>query len=350
MSGDPASIETTYVNSFKSGIEQGFKQMESVFDPYIIKGTQKSEFDFADRMGELDAPEKDVTRFGDNPMNHAEFDRRRIVLEDWDNGVPIDPKDLIRVATDPKAAITQELLRTFKVLKDDYFLERYFGDAKIGKKGEKTINYVHDASTEDYGYIAVGKYSNGSSNKVTNSTASGNGKMVVVGNDTSNLREGITVGSKFGGLGKAVESAATGLTTEKLKGLRATFTRLEAIEPGQLINLFITHQQFNDLLNLSGVGNMDTATKRSLEDGLVTKWMGFRFIHSERLPITASGERRLVAMASQKAFQMNIGGDTHGDMWTLPGKKKIPYIYAKLCMGGTRNWGEVSAEIRASEA
>ena len=340
----PSSIETHFVNQFRDGISQAFQQTESVFEKYHERDTQKSEFQFWDRIGEADDMSEDTTRYGDNPMSEIEFDRRRIHINDFDLGKAIDEKDLKRVAEDPQNAYTQALVASTMRKKDDYFLDRVFDDAYTGKGGTTTIGFVKGAGSEDGHNIVVGSQSNGSSNKVTATDTAGANSIAAIG---AAATEGISVGSKFAGYGKSVLSDPSGLTLAKLKSLRTTMLQLEAMSQDTVLYCFITAKQFEDLLGIPEVINSDYAVKKSLAEGQVTSFMGYRFIHSERLPLAGSERRCLVTLP--KAYKQVLGMETGGDMWRLTGKKKIPYIYFKLCIGGSRMWGENTAEIRCEE-
>lgn len=344
MPGTPESIETHYVNAFRDGIAQAFQQTESVFDPYVLRGRQKAEFDFSDRIGVAEDMTEDTTRYGDNPMSEIEHDRRRITLYDFELGKAIDEKDLKRVAEDPKNAYTQAMMASTKRKRDDFIIERYFGKAYTGKKGDTEINFVKGTGDADSHNIVVGSISAGHSNPVTATDTNGSNSIVAVGAAST---EGISVGGQFAGFNQTALTSSSGLTLAKLKGLRATMLRLEAIEQDTVLNCFLSARQIDDLLDIEQVRNMDYNNGRPLAEGRIAQYMGFRFIHTERLPLV--GNERRVIVSLPKAFQLNIGEDTGGDMWRLPGKKKIPYIYFKQCIGGTREWGEVAAEIRCAE-
>ena len=66
---------------------------------------------------------------------------------------------------------------------------------------------------------------------------------------------------------------------------------------------------------------------------------------------TGSGadERRCI-IATSKALKLSIGTALKGDVWRVPAKKNIPYVYFKLCAEASRMWGEVSGEIRCNES
>ncbi len=141
--------------------------------------------------------------------------------------------------------------------------------------------------------------------------------------------------------------ADSGLTLVKLKAVREAMMKLDAISQDEVLNCVITTKQFQDLLGINEVINSDYATRKALAEGSVTTFMGFRFIHSERLPL-AAGVRSCFVF-KPKAFKLAIAKDLKADMWRLPNKKNIPYLYIPLSMGGSRMWGEVLARVQCVE-
>jgi len=270
-----------------------------------------------------------TTRYGDNPMSEISHDRRRIGLGDWDNGKAIDEKDLIRVATDPTNAYTQALVASANRKLDDNIITGFTAPAYTGKAGATAVNFASTTS---------GKVTVGSDSDVQT--------RIVAGTYLARepATEGIDVAKNYPG----ATAAVTGLTLLKLKAVRTTMLKLEAIEQDEILNCFIAAKQFEDLLGIDEVINSDYAVRKSLAEGQVTTFMGFRFIHCERLPL-ASGVRSCFVF-KPRALKMAISQDITANMWRLPGKKNIPYIYVKLGMGTTRMWGENLARVQVTEA
>jgi hypothetical protein len=128
--------------------------------------------------------------------------------------------------------------------------------------------------------------------------------------------------------------------------------RLHAIDQDEIVNCFVSAKQLDDLLGITEVVSSDFAVRKSLAEGSVTTFMGFRFIHTERLPLSTGGdgdERRCI-ISTSKALKLSIGTALKGDVWRVPAKKNIPYVYFKLCAEASRMWGEVSGEIRCNES
>ena len=329
-----AQIENSYVNAFRAGFEQAFQQTESKLQPYFEQETQNEEYQYFDRIGVAEDMQDATTRFGDNPNSNIEHDRRRIGLQDYELGKYVDEKDLKRVLTDPMNAYTQALLASGKRKIDDIIIDSLFGTAYTGKAGGTPVTFPVASTAEGSSVVTVGRISKGN---IVDSEA----QYTVGAADT----EGFSIGASYG-------TADSGLTLSKLKAARATMLRLEAISQDDIVNCFITHRQVMDLLAIKEVINSDYATRAALAEGQVTTFMGFRFIQCERLGLSTGtgGDERRCFVATPKALKFATGTALKGDVWRVPAKKNIPYIYFKMCAGASRMWGEVFGEIRCNEA
>ena len=326
-------IEKAYVAAFREGFEQAFQQTESKLQPYFEQETQNEEYQYFDRIGKAEDMAEDTFRFGNHPNSEINNDRRRIGFKDYELGKYIDEKDLKRVITDPMNAYTQALLASGKRKIDDIIIDKYFGTAYTGKSGGTSVTFAEGAGDENRSNIVVGTISAG------DITAAGD--YVVAGGNT----EGFSIGGDYG-------TASSGLTLEKLRAARRTMLRLHAIDQDDIVNCFVTAKQIDDLLGIDEVVSSDYAVRKSLVEGTVTTFLGFRFIHCERLPLSTGtdGDERRVIVAAPKALKMSVGTGLKGDMWRDPSKKNIPYIYFKLCADASRMWGEVAGEIRCNES
>lgn len=335
QTGTPAggiTINDAYVQAYKAGFEQAYQQSESKLQPYFEQETQNEEFQYFDRIGTAEAMSEDATRYGDNPNSSITHERRRIGLKDYELGKYVDEKDLKRVLTDPMNAYTQALLASGKRKIDDIIIDKFFGTAYVGKSGGTNRDFAEGAGDEDRSNIVVGGKSAG------DITAAGD--YVVAGGET----EGFSVGANFGTTG-------AGLTLAKLRAARTTMLKLHAIDQDEIVNCFVSAKQLDDLLGITEVVSSDFAVRKSLAEGSVTTFMGFRFIHTERLPLStgSAGDERRVIIATPKALKLSTSTALKGDVWRVPAKKNIPYVYFKLAAEASRMWGEVSGEIRCTE-
>lgn len=298
--------------------------------PYVETERQSTEFEYYDRVGLAEDMQQVTTRYGDNPMSEIPHDRRRIGLGDWDQGKAIDEKDLIRVSTDPTNAYTQALLASANRKIDDLIIAGLTADAYTGKAGGTTVTFAGTNS----GKVTIGAVSD-----VQTRFANG----TYVARTTGNV-EGIDVAKDYTG----AAAADAPISLAKLKAVRTTMLTLDAITQDETLNCFISAKQFEYLLGINEIINSDYAVRKSLAEGRVTEFMGFRFIHCERLPIT-SGVRSCFVFKPQ-ALKLAISTDITADMWRLPEKKNIPYMYVKFGLGSARMWGEVLARVRCTES
>lgn len=328
----PHPIETSFINSFKSGFESAFQQSQSLFRPYVEEGRQSAEFDYEDRIGLAEDMREANTRYGDNPMTEISHDRRRFHVKDWENGKAIDEKDLVRVASDPTNPYTQALVASANRKYDDNVIATAFGKAYTDKTGSTEVSFVGTTS----GKVTIGALSNGQG------YATADGLTAV----TAGNYEGIDIAVNYTG----TTPANAGLNLAKLKAVRSWFETLAEgyVTENTIIPMFISRRQAEDLLAIDEVINSDYATRKALADGTVTTFMGFRFIRCNRLDLT-SNNRSCIAMLP-RALKMKMSQDINADMWRLPHKKNIPYIYIKMGMGGSRMWGECLARVRCYEA
>lgn len=340
MNGQGASaIEEAYVRQFQEGFEKAYQQEQSVFDPLVDRDTQSSEYKSWQRIGTAEEMTEDTTRYGDNPVSEIPHDNRRISLRHFELGKYIDPKDLMKVVSDPSNAYTQELLKSGKRKRDDFIIEKYFADAYTGKEGATAVAYARTPDDEDDATIRIGALSAGHSNPITTG-----GRYTLMGAAT----EGVSVGAYFDG----ASGTASGLTIEKLKALRTAMLRIEAIQQDDILPMVMTSYQFEDLLGQDEVINADYSVRKNLAEGNVTTFMGYRFILSERLPLSSGsgGDERRCMVFTPRALKLTIGEDLKGDMWKDSSKKNIPYMYFKQSIGASRMWGEVAGEIRCIES
>jgi len=330
MATDPNTIETSYINAFKAGFDLAFQQSTSRLRGYFESNRQASEFDFYDRLGIAEDLTENNTRYGDNPMTEIPHDRRRCGLRDFETGKAVDPKDLVRVSSDPTNEYTSSMVMAANRKIDDIIINRIFGPAYTGKKGDTVVNFVSTTA----GDITIGSISD-----ATNRFVTGGDITKEVGT------EGIDVAVDYVPTGAP---AASGITLDKLRAVRRVLLALEAISQDTILNVHLSSFQLYELLKIDEIINSDYAVRKALAEGSVTTFMGYRFIHSERLLKTGTTRHCIISLP--KAFKLAVSKDVTVDMWRLTAKKNIPYVYLSMGMDGTRMWGEVTVKLNCLEA
>jgi hypothetical protein len=270
-----------------------------------------------------------TTRYGDNPINEINHDRRQIGIKEYELGKPVDEKDLAKVASDPTHAYTQAMVKSANRKIDDLIISGLTAPSYTGKAGGTAVNFVGTTS----GKVTVGTLSNGPGNLVADTYTA-----ITAGNV-----EGIDIAVDYTGGG----AANAGWTLAKMKAIRETMLGTEAIDQDTVINVLIGRKQLTDMLGINEVINSDF-NAHLLAEGKVSTFMGLRFKLSNRLP--KSGTSRACFAFLPQAYKLAMSKEPKVDMWRLTGQKNIPYIYLAMGLGGTRMWGECLAKVNCHEA
>lgn len=345
-----ASIETHYVNAFRDGLEAVFQKTDSILLPHVETVQQNSEEQYYDRIGSANEKmKKDETRYGTNPNQEINFDRRRSVFEHYEDGKMIEEKDLLKIATDPTNEYNRALAAEARRTQDEIIINGAFASVWTGKKGETEVKWATDGNTDFEGKIKVGGLNTGLRNPITTT-----GRYVVEAGDY----EGIAVDNQYSGNPSA--PAASGITLAKLQAYRTTLIRLEVLNQQDRIKLFLGEQQIEELLNIPEIKNADYNYTKALADGAVRSFMGYDFIPYVGLPTGEDGDgntyRRCLAlpstgtkMGTRKGVYLAQAKALTADMWRLPERKNIPYLYMSMACNAFRMWGEMVGEIRCTE-
>lgn len=325
-----SAIDTVKVNQFKAGFTEAFQQMDVRLVDSFMMESQDSEYAYWDRIGLAEDMTEDTVRYGDNPQSEVPFDRRRTQTRNYELGKYIDPKDLTRVLTDPTAPTIAQMRYSGHRKMDDIVRDNIFGTAYAGKAGTTPISFVGTNT----GTVTVGELSKGASNPITTA-----GNYTLQGGDS----EGIDVAVDFNPGGVATNS---GITLDKLKAVRYTMMRLEAITQEEILDVWLGAAQFEQLLGIDEVINSDYAIRKSLAEGNVTTFMGFRFRHFERLNGAGdASDPRQCIVAKKQGLVFSQAKALSLDIWRDTGKKNIPYIYFALQADAVRMQGECVAKI-----
>jgi hypothetical protein len=329
-----SAIDTVKVNQFKAGFTEAFQQTDVRLVDSFMMESQDSEYAYWDRIGLAEEMTEDTTRYGDNPQSEISFDRRRTQTRNYELGKYIDPKDLTRVLTDPTAPVISQMRYSGHRKMDDIVRDNIFGTAYAGKAGSTAISFVPTTS----GKISVGELSKGASNPITTTSPTFGGYQLG-GADT----EGIDIALDYNPLGAAADS---GITLEKLKAVRYTMMRLEAITQDEVLDVWLGAAQFEQLLGIDEVINSDYAIRKSLAEGNVTTFMGFRFRHFERLLGSGvTSDPRQCIIAKKQGLVFSQAKTLSLDIWRDTAKKNIPYIYFALQADAVRMQGECVARV-----
>jgi hypothetical protein len=110
----------------------------------------------------------------------------------------------------------------------------------------------------------------------------------------------------------------------------------------------ITAQQHDDLLSEAQAISLDYNTRPVLVDGRITAFMGFNFIHCERLTADASTYRRVPVFA-KSGLHLGMWNDINTMVSERADKGYATQVYVKGTFGATRTEEKKIVEIKCAE-
>jgi hypothetical protein len=211
-----------------------------------IEGENES-YDF---LGTIELDEK-TSRFEDIPIEDMTHNRRWITPKWYRKGIFVDKEDDIALHTDPTSDYIQALAKG-EIRKENSVITSAFFANVSGGKTPGTDTYV----------LSNTAYSTG-----------GVGRTIV--HDAQN---DFTAGG-----------TSSGLTIEKLVLAKRALQELEN-DPDDLFYIAVAPKQMSDLLLQAETQSIDTNIIRSLYQGVVNEYMGFRFVITNNIVIGSSND------------------------------------------------------------
>ena len=210
-----------------------------------------------------------LARHADTPISDVGQDRRWVFPIDCDWGALIDQQDRLRLLIDPTGPYAQAAAMEIGRKFDDLIISAFFNSNMTGENG-------------------------------TNST----GTLYAYNSNSQ------SVPATTGG------SSACGLNVAKLRLAKRKLLEAEVDVDSDPLYIAITAKQHDDLLNEAQAINLDYTTRPVLEEGKIVRFMGFNFIHSERVP----GGANFNATTPGNALATGSSDDqyTTGSRWLLP--------------------------------
>jgi len=229
-------ITTAFVQGYRNNIYMLAQQKDARLFGRSRNEVQGSKLEFYERLDAVDAVEV-TTRHGDTPLLNPEHSRRACVLTDAEYGALIDQLDRVRLLINPDDSYVTVAVQALNRRKDDVFIAAALGNARSGEDGEDLV-----ALPDTQKLVAVNE--NGT-------------------------------------------SGASPLNTFTLTNVAEKFNSSE-IDPDIMKMWAIAPKQIRNLLNDEKITNADYATVKVLTQGQIEMFMGFKFIMTNRLPVTAA--------------------------------------------------------------
>lgn len=283
-----SNIPVLYVEQFSTNIQVLSQQKGSRLEKAVWKGSHVgSQASPVDQVGAINAI-KVVNRYAPMGRVDAFLNRRWVFPVDYELPQIVDSFDKLRLLIDPLSIYVTNAVYALGRAKDDEIINAFHGTAKTGNQG-------------------------------ATSTALPSAQVVSV-----------IQGS----------ASASGLTVPKLRQAKVIMMQAEVDLDNDTLWVAVTAKQHDNLLAEAQIVSTDFNDKPVLVDGRVTRFMGFNFIHTERLLTGTddqSGTSTAVPAWAQTGMYLGIWEDIYTDISRRVDLSGIPYqAYCKQTIGATR--------------
>lgn len=294
------AIDTAFVRQFGSTVDFLAQQKGTRLRATIREQQRvKAEFAFFDQVAAT-AAQRTTTRNADSPLIKTDHQRRRVGMINVEWGDLIDDFDRVRMLIDPTNPTTQNAGFAIGREMDDIILESLFGDAASGKEGNTTVSFPSSQQ------IAV----------------------------------------NFGSGGN------TGLTIAKLREARRKLlaANVDMMADGPF-TIVVNSFSLDDLLATTEVTSSDFNTVRALVSGEIDTFLGFKFVHSERvLHETATPTIARIPVYAANGVGLALGMEPTARIAERADKRFSTYVYWSTVVGAVRLEEVKVVEIKVDEA
>jgi subtilisin family serine protease len=290
------NVTTHFVQQYTTNVQLLLQQKGSKLRDTVTVGSYTGKAAKAiEQVGSVDAQKRTV-RHGDTPLISTPADARWVFPVDYEWADLIDDQDKLRMLIDPQSSYAINGAYALGRAMDDEIIASFFGTSKTGENGSTNTSFPA-------------------------------GQQVAA-----------TVGS----------TGATGMNISKLREAKRILMANEVDIDNDPLFCVISAQQHDDLLNEAQAISLDYNTRPVLVDGKITSFMGFNFIHSERLDVDGSSYRRVAAFA-KSGMHLGMWNDISTMISERADKGYATQVYVKGTFGATRTEEKKVVEIKCSE-
>jgi hypothetical protein len=290
------SVTDAFVQQFTGNVAFLAQQDTSRFRGKVVEDSITGEAGYMEQVAATTA-RKRQSRHADSPIMNTQHLRRRVVPYDYDWGDLVDRLDRVRLLIDPTSTYAKAAAMALARGTDDEIIGAFFATAFTGHAGATQVTWP-----------------NGNAESAPTTPA---GKQVAV-NDW-------TYGNGSGN---------SSLTISKLISAKVALDAAEGDEAEERF-IAVTAAQLGALLATTEATSKDYNTIGTLVEGKINRFMGFNFLHSERLLLNGSGQTRIPAWR-KTGIGLGIARDIEGKIAERPDKGFAVYVYADMALGGTR--------------
>ncbi len=275
-------ITTAFVKQYGANVYMLMQQKGSRLRNSVRLESINGEERFFDQIGSTTAVKK-TTRHGDTPLIESPHSRRQVQFDDYEVADLIDVQDKLRTLADFQSPYAMSMAFALGREIDKEIIRAAFADAKTGKTGSTTV-------------------------------ALPSGQKVAVN--------------------------ATGLTLDKLIQARQILRANEA-DPDEERFIVLRAKDMSTLLNTTEIKSADYNTIKTLVQGGVDTFMGFRFLHTELIgdhlaSVQVAGTDVGLLCYTKSALLMAMAKDINTRMTERADKSYSMQVYCSMSMGATR--------------
>ena len=274
-----SEITTAFVQQYSANVQMLSQQMGSRLRDTVRIENIVGKNAFIDQIGVATAQLR-TSRNADTPQIDTPHGRRRLSLADYEYADLIDDQDKVRMLIDPTSSYAMAAAAAMGRAMDDVIISAATGAASTGETGSGTANL--DATTNS------------------------------VGSSSSN--DGLTIAK---------------LTEAKRK------LDLQDVDPSIPRYIAVGPKQIEDLLGTTQVTSSDFNTVKALVSGDVDTFMGFRFIMSNRLAVSATDVRTCFVWA-EDGLTLGMGKDVSARIDERADKGYATQVYYCMSIGAVR--------------
>lgn len=290
------NVNTHFVQQYSTNVQLLLQQKGSKLRNAVTVGSYTGKAAKAvEQVGSVNA-QKRTQRHGDTPLISTPADARWVYPVDYEWADLIDDQDKLRMLIDPQSSYAQNGAFALGRAMDDEIISAFFGTSKTGENGSTSTTFPA-------------------------------GQQVAV--DTG-------------------AASATGLNIAKLRAAKKILLANEVDVDNEQLFAVITAEQHDDLLNEAQAVSLDYNTRPVLVDGRITAFMGFNFIHCERLGVDGDSYRRVPVFA-KSGMHLGMWNDINTMISERADKGYATQVYCKGTFGATRVEEGKVVEIKCDE-
>jgi hypothetical protein len=294
-----STITTAFVKQYADNLfilsqQKGSKLQACVRNEPITSAEEA----YWDTLGTV-AAQKKTTRHGPTPNNEQTHGRRKCTPEDYNTCSLIDNEDKLKMIIDPTNGFALTQAAALGRTKDDIIIEAALGTALIGKTGATSIAFKDDSISMD-------------------GTAGG-------------------VVTTLGTL--AAVGTVADIDLLKILTMMELFNAAD-VDPEIEKFWVVSPKDIKDMLDLEEVGSADYNTVRTLVQGKVDTYAGFKFLWSNRLTKDAATSTAYRTFAWAKdGIILGVGKEVRSRIDERNDLSYALQVYSEMTMGAVRMEG-----------